>query len=92
MPQRWHNEPGEMEFTMEVDYKTSGYYDPGCISATPENDYPPEGECEATLVEMKLNGKAVEKELADRIFELLYEAIEEETQLEPPEYDPPERD
>jgi hypothetical protein len=32
----------ELHLTIEADYKATPY-DSGCISSTPENDYPPEG-------------------------------------------------
>lgn len=46
---------GEADFVeMTIKASCSGYYDPGKISGPPENCYPPEGEDERTLGEIKL--------------------------------------
>lgn len=80
---RWKNEPGEMEFPLAVEYTTSGYSDPGSTYGPPEYCSPPEGECEATLGRIVLAGVELPKELADKIFEYLAEAVEEKESGEP---------
>ena len=67
--------------TLEVDFESRGYYDPGRTYGDPYNCYPPEGEDERTLVDLwfEVNGKRVRvpRSLEQKIFDHFLERISE---------------
>lgn len=64
-----------------IDFRSSGYHDPGCTYGPPENCYPPEGDVEESLVIAYLKGDAWElhlpKDIQEKLFELYAEEITE---------------
>jgi hypothetical protein len=51
----WKNRPGEIYGEITIGFLSSGYYDPGKINGLPENCYPPEGEDERLIDEVRIN-------------------------------------
>jgi hypothetical protein len=68
---RWKDQPGEMEFTIEVSYKSTGYYDSGTFFD------PPEGECDARMESMTIDGKPIPDELAKAIWAHIGEQVDQ---------------
>ena len=95
--------PTGNEFQVEVDFESSGSYEPAHISRYPENDHPEEHDEERTLVRVFVSpgfagergyreqeGKSLPMDVADQVFALYYDDVLE-TELEyddgGPDYD-----
>jgi len=71
------------EVTLEIDFESSGYHDPGVYTALPENCYPEEHDEERSLEKMTLytcnhgEGIVVNEELAERLFDKYYDEVME---------------
>ena len=92
MKHKWNNVPGTITGAIEIDYVSSGYYDPGRIGGDPDRAYPPECDDERTITaiaitindrEWILDAKVpAEKLLIDQIAGQFQEQIDEE-ELDP---------
>jgi hypothetical protein len=85
--------PWEECFELVINFRCSGFYDPGQLSGPPERCYPPEGEDERLLDRATVNvwrdkPQALAPVAAQRIFDFYEEKILEVEM----EYDPPGRD
>ena len=79
---KWQNVSGSVSGEIEIEFRSSGYYDPGKTSGLPENCYPPEGEDERTvdtvLVTIGRKTMTLPKQLADEIAGFFQEEIDDE--------------
>ena len=79
-------------YEIVVEFKSSGYSDPGCISGPVERCYPPEGDDERELEEAYINDEdrkiELSKEIQEKVFDEFSEEIQEvELSNDGPDYD-----
>ena len=74
---------GDEYATLEIDFESTGYYDPGRIYGDPEKCYPAEGDDERELVAawLDVDGTRVElpRDLQTKLFEHFAKQIQEVT-------------
>jgi hypothetical protein len=63
---------------MEIEWSYKGYEDPGVCSGPPERCYPPEGEDERTIEDVKINGVSLPRQVRTVLDEILQPLIEGE--------------
>lgn len=73
----WRDVDGAIVLECMINFRSTGWYDPGRRGGRPEDGYPPEGEDERTLESVEINGKTLDAETARKIFDLFQADVDE---------------